>query len=286
MKKLFITLVTAALALLSFAQPPYFMNYQAVVRDAEGAILAGQDVSFKIEILKGAADGTVVFRETHLATTSDQGLVTLPIFGGNHDGMWLEIDWSADDYFIKIYLGNSTGTDFQEMGTSQLLSVPYAMHAKTVSEEKQELSVTGTDLSISGGNTVSLPETYDDFTITGTTKIGESGMIVSEIKTLSGTTDATNNSITFDLPAGYTEENTFVLSVQIKKFVDATFDSDYNYGLGYVGTNGTVGYRFGWSQITPIGSSNYRMTILYPDELKDLPVNIVLLKTGMRLIPL
>lgn len=286
MKKLFITLVTAALALLSFAQPPYFMNYQAVVRDAEGAILAGQDVSFKIEILKGAADGTVVFRETHLATTSDQGLVTLPIFGGNHDGMWLEIDWSADDYFIKIYLGNSTGTDFQEMGTSQLLSVPYAMHAKTVSEEKQELSVTGTDLSISGGNTVSLPETYDDFTITGTTKIGESGMIVSEIKTLSGTTDATNNSITFDLPAGYTEENTFVLSVQIKKFVDATFDSDYNYGLGYVGTNGTVGYRFGWSQITPIGSSNYRMTIFYPDELKDLPVNIVLLKTGIRLIPL
>ena len=286
MKKVFFTFIAAAFALLSFAQPPYYFNYQAVVRDAEGTLMKGQDVSIKIEILSGSATGTVVFRETHLVTTSDQGMVTLPVFGGAHDGMWLEIDWSADDYFIKTYLGNSTGTDFQEMGTSQLLSVPYAMHAKTVSTEKQELAVSGTELSISGGNTVNLPDTYGAFTVNGTTKIGESGMIVSEIRTMTGTTDVTNNSISFDLPEGYTEENTFVLSIQIKKYVDATFDSDYNYGLGYVGTNGTVGYRVGWSQLVPIGQSNYRMTIYYPDELKDLPVTVVLLKTGIRFIPI
>jgi hypothetical protein len=286
MKKTCLTLIAAAFVLLSFAQPPYYFNYQAVVRDADGAIIAGQDVTFKIEILAGAADGTVVFRETHEATTSDQGLVTLPIFGGAHDGMWTEIDWSANEYFIKIYLGNSTGTDFQEMGTSQLLSVPYAMHAKTVATEKQELSVNSTQLSISGGNTVNLPETYGDFTVTGTTKIGESGMIISEINKITGTTDATNNSITFDMPSGYVEDNTHVLSVEITKYTDAAFDSDVNYGLGYTGTNGTVGYRFGWFQLVLMGQSHYRMTLYYPDELKDLPFTVVLLKTGIRLIPL
>jgi hypothetical protein len=267
MKRIFLILIAAALALLSFAQPPAYFNYQAVVRDAEGAIIAGQDVSIKIEILSGTSTGTVVFRETHLVTTSDQGLVTLPVFGGNHDGMWEEIDWSANDYFIKIYLGNSTGTDFQEMGTSQLLSVPYAMHAATVDVNK-------------------LPISYDEFDITGTTKIGESGMIISEINKITGTTDATNNYISFDMPAGYTEENTHVLSVEIKKYTNAAFDSDLNYGLGYTGTNGTVSYRFGWYQLTAIGQSHYRMTLYYPDELKDLPFTVVIMKTGIRLIPI
>ncbi|MBN2272955.1 MAG: hypothetical protein JXR41_12065 [Bacteroidales bacterium] len=286
MKKLILTLIAASFAIISFAQPPSAFNYQAVIRDAEGNILAGQEVSIKIEILAGSESGTVAFRETHLVTTNDQGLVTLPVFGGDHDGMWIEIDWSADDYFIKIYLGNSTGTDFQEMGTSQLLSVPYAMHANTVATEKQELSVSGTEMSISGGNSVNLPETYENFTVTGTTKVGESGMIISEIKTITGTTDATNNSVAFDMPDGYTEENTHVLSVEIKKAVSSPTPSDYNYGLGYVGTNGTVGYRFGYSSLVPIGQSQYRMVIYYPDELKNLPFKVVLMKTGIRFIPI
>jgi len=280
MKKIFLTLIAATFALLSFAQPPYFFNYQAVVRDAEGAIVAGQDVSIKIEILSGTSTGTVVFRETHLVTTSDQGLITLPVFGGTHDGMWTEIDWSANDYFIKIYLGNSTGTDFQEMGTSQLLSVPYAMHAGTVATEKQQLSVSETQLSISGGNTVTLPDTYGLFTVTGTTKIGESGLIISEIKQLTGTTDAVNNNISVDLPEGYTYQNTRVLSVEIYQNGLFAFNQ---YGLGYVATNGTVGYKLLLSKI--VGATN-KIVIYYPDELKGLDFRVILLKTGFRFIPI
>ena len=280
MKKIFLTLIAATFALLSFAQPPYFFNYQAVVRDAEGAIVAGQDVSIKIEILSGTSTGTVVFRETHLVTTSDQGLITLPVFGGTHDGMWTEIDWSANDYFIKIYLGNSTGTDFQEMGTSQLLSVPYAMHAGTVATEKQQLSVSETQLSISGGNTVTLPDTYGLFTVTGTTKIGESGLIISEIKQLTGTTDAVNNNISVDLPEGYTYQNTRVLSVEIYQNGLFAFNQ---YGLGYVATNGTVGYKLLLSKI--VGATN-KIVIYYHDELKGLDFRVILLKTGFRFIPM
>ncbi len=281
MKKVFFTIIAAAFALLSFAQPPYYFNYQAVVRDAEGTLMKGQDVSIKIEILSGTSTGTVVFRETHLVTTSDQGLVTLPVFGGAHDGMWMEIDWSADNYFIKIYLGNSTGTDFQEMGTSQLLSVPYAMHAGTVANEKQELALAGTELSITGGNAIYLPDTYANFTITGTTKIGDDGHIISEIKQLTGTTDATNNYISIELPEDYTYQNTRVLSVEIYQ---STISAYNQYGLGFVGTNGTVGYKLSLSKLV-IGATN-RIVVYYPDELKGLDVRIILLRTGIRFIPI
>jgi hypothetical protein len=283
MKKTFLTLVLTAFALLSFAQPPYYFNYQAVVRDADGKIVAGQDVKFKIEILSGTSTGTVVYRETHEATTSDQGLVTLPIFGGSQDGMWLEIDWSADDYFIKIYLDINGGTDFVEMGTTQLLSVPYAMHAGTVAKEKQELSVSGEQLSISGGNTVDLPDKYNDFTVNGTLVIGAEGRVISEVKEITGTTDATDNYTTIDLPTGYTDSNTHLVSADVLK-ENAT--SRIRYGLGYVGTNGTVSYYIAWYQLVPVGQSHYRLRFYYPDELKNMPFRIILLKTGIRIIPL
>jgi hypothetical protein len=286
MKTIFSTIFALAVCSFVLAQPPAFVNYQAVVRDAEGKILAGQEVSFKIEILKGTAAGTVVFREIHQTTTSNQGLVTLAIFGGSHDGMWEPIDWSLDDYYIKIYLDLEGGTTFQEMGTSQLLSVPYAMHAGTVSDEKQDLSVDGTRLSISDGNSVYLPETYDDFTVTKTLVLGNEGRVLSEVKEIIGTTDPDANVCYFDLPAGYTDLNTRALSVEITKEVNATFDYRYNYGLGYTATNGTIGYRISWNQIAKVGESNYSMALYYPDELKGLPFRVILLKLGVRLIPL
>ncbi|MBN2272953.1 MAG: hypothetical protein JXR41_12055 [Bacteroidales bacterium] len=279
MKKSILTIIAATFAFMLSAQPPAHFNYQAVVRDAEGAVVAGQDVTFKIEILAGTVDGTVVYRETHEATTGDQGLVTLPVFGGTPDGAWTEIDWSANDYFIKIYLGNSTGTDFQEMGTSQLLSVPYAMHAKTVETEKQFLSTRGTELSISQGNMINLPEIYQNFVINSTAQIGESGITIGEITELNDSTDAVENSITIELPSGYTDLNTRVLSVEIS---DVIKSNRYKYGLGYSATNGTVSYYLAhYGLVLPGGIAN-AIRITYPDELKAQPVRVILLMTATK----
>ncbi len=115
-----------------FAQAPQKFNYQAVIRDNAGNIVPVQTVGIKISILQGTVDGTLVYSETHSSTTNTFGLVALEIGGGTIvSGDISSIDWGSSIYFIKIELDPSGGTTYSEIGTSQLLSVPYALHAKT-----------------------------------------------------------------------------------------------------------------------------------------------------------
>ena len=51
-------------------------------------------------------------------------------------GDFTTIDWSADTYFIKIEMDMIGGTTYEDYGTSQLLSVPYALSANSVSDLK------------------------------------------------------------------------------------------------------------------------------------------------------
>ncbi|HXC03968.1 MAG TPA: hypothetical protein VNZ86_04400, partial [Bacteroidia bacterium] len=78
---LFLGLMTASLA--TFAQSPHLFKYQTVARNASGALIANQSVSFRISILKESAQGQIVYQETHLASTNEFGLATLSIGGGN-----------------------------------------------------------------------------------------------------------------------------------------------------------------------------------------------------------
>ena len=127
MKKIRITLINILfLTLLSgtlFAQTPGQFKYQAVLRDATGNIIVNQQKTIVIDILKGSTTGTSVFTESHTITTTAQGLINLNIGSVNTTGISL-IDWSTDKYFIKLKV------EGVEMGTSQLLAVPYALNAK------------------------------------------------------------------------------------------------------------------------------------------------------------
>lgn len=123
MKKLTIILGLITLIFCNiFAQTPEQFKYQAILRDASGDIIASQAVVVNIKILQGSASGTEVFTEDHAVTTTAQGLININI--GDTENLSV-VDWSADIYFVKITV------DGTEMGTSQLLSVPYAMNAKT-----------------------------------------------------------------------------------------------------------------------------------------------------------
>jgi uncharacterized protein (TIGR02145 family) len=107
-----------------FSQTPNAFNYQAVLRDASGNIKASANVEMTISILQGSISGTVAYSETQSVTTNTYGLVTIQIGKGTaKTGSFASIDWSAGTFFVKIEVD---GTD---MGTSQLLSVPYAMYA-------------------------------------------------------------------------------------------------------------------------------------------------------------
>jgi len=131
MKKLIHSIIGLMLSASVFAQAPQSFKYQAVARDATGEVIADQQVSFQISILLGSESGTVVYTETHVDSTNQFGLITLEIGAGTTTDDFTAIDWSNDIYFIQIEMDASGGTSYILMGTSQLLSVPYALHAKT-----------------------------------------------------------------------------------------------------------------------------------------------------------
>jgi len=115
-----------------FAQAPEKMSYQAVVRDGSNELVINQSVGMQISILQGAVSGTSVYTETQTPITNSNGLVSLQIGSGTSvSGPFSAIDWSAGPYFIKTETDPNGGTNYTITGTSQLMSVPYALYAKT-----------------------------------------------------------------------------------------------------------------------------------------------------------
>jgi hypothetical protein len=130
MKKLIAFAIFLSWIIGSSAQTPNTFKYQAVVRDNAGQVVVNKTVGFRISILQTSATGAVVFSETHSAQTNTFGLVNLEIGAGTIvSGAFSGIDWGSDSYFVKIELDDNNDGLFAEMGTSQLLSVPYALYA-------------------------------------------------------------------------------------------------------------------------------------------------------------
>ena len=132
MKKLFTLLVIVVLTSSVFSQSPQKMSYQCVIRNASGALVANHAVGMKVSILQGSATGTAVYVETQTPTPNANGLATVEIGGGTIvTGTFAGIDWSTGVYFIKIETDPTGGTSYTITGTSQILSVPYSLYAKT-----------------------------------------------------------------------------------------------------------------------------------------------------------
>jgi len=114
----------------AFAQAPQKMSYQAVVRNAANDLSTNQTVGMQISVLQGSDTGTPVYIETQTPTTNANGLVNLEIGTGTVvSGTFASIDWSTGTYYIKTETDPTGGTSYTINGTSQLLSVPYALYA-------------------------------------------------------------------------------------------------------------------------------------------------------------
>jgi hypothetical protein len=113
----------------TFAQVPQSFNYQAVARDGNGNILDLKQISLKISILKGSVSGSSVYTETHTLSTNHFGLINLEIGRGITSDSFDQIDWSTGQYFLNIEMDENGGGIFKQMGTTQLLSVPFALYA-------------------------------------------------------------------------------------------------------------------------------------------------------------
>ncbi len=136
MKKSILTIIVSVISsLVLFAQAPEMFKYQTVVRNNSGDIVKNQNVALRVSIVQGNENGTAVYSETHHKATNEFGLLNLEIGDGTvNSGSFSEIDWSEGPFFVSVELDPNNGNNFVFMGTSQLLSVPFALHANTAEE--------------------------------------------------------------------------------------------------------------------------------------------------------
>ncbi|WP_299053809.1 hypothetical protein [uncultured Polaribacter sp.] len=127
MKKIVIFLALV-FTITTFAQAPQGFNYQATVRNSSGELIINTNVYFKFNVIQGSQTAVPIFTETHYVPTDDLGQVNLVIGQGTATtGAFSDLDWSLGNYYLGIEL--NTGSGYVAMGTTQLLSVPYALYA-------------------------------------------------------------------------------------------------------------------------------------------------------------
>ncbi len=132
MKKTIITLLSFVLLIVIQiqAQVPQAFNYQAVARNASGNLLTNQPVGVRLSILQGSSTGAAIYVETQTPTTNQFGLFTLSIGTGTAvTGTFNTIPWSGGLFWLKVELDPTGGSSYSDMGSSQLLTVPFAMYA-------------------------------------------------------------------------------------------------------------------------------------------------------------
>lgn len=130
--KLFAKLCILFVSVYTYAQTPQGFNYQSVVRDASGDILANTAIGVQFQLHQTTTDGTIVYTETHTPTTNAYGVFDLVVGQGTTTDDFSTIIWSSDSHFLEVSVDIAGGTTYVSMGTTQLLSVPYAIQAKYV----------------------------------------------------------------------------------------------------------------------------------------------------------
>ncbi len=120
----------------TLAQAPDGINYQAVIRNLSGSLIANTTIAIRIQIKQTSASGTIVFQERHSVTTSAQGVVNLVIGQGTLLGGNIStINWATGPYFVSLGVSFTNGTNYLDYGSQQLMSVPYALYAKNAGNQ-------------------------------------------------------------------------------------------------------------------------------------------------------
>jgi len=131
-----LTFYCLIISFCAFAQAPQGFTYQAVATDNNGLELVEQNVSVRVSILSESSTGVEQWIETHSTTTDGFGLFTITIGEGTSTGngvqsSFSDIDWGASEHHLKIEMDVDGGSEYQLLGISQLMSVPYALYAES-----------------------------------------------------------------------------------------------------------------------------------------------------------
>ncbi|SHH04523.1 hypothetical protein [Flavobacterium defluvii] len=222
-----------------FAQAPEKMSYQAIIRNQNNDLAANSRISLRVIVHQGTATGTTVYQETHSPTTNNNGLVSLEIGTGTAStGTFSAIAWDKGPYFIETQVDANGGTNYNIMGTTQLLSVPYALHAKTA-----ERLVSGTGgatraaiISFTSSRNITATDVNNTLECTGTATL----TLTSDFGSM-----ATGDTINLEA------HNGAVLTIQASSGVSINYNSGGS--AKFTSTAGNV--RFGF--LRKIGTNAY-----------------------------
>lgn len=174
MKQLLILAIILLSNIYILGQSPSKFSYQAIIRNSNNTLVSNQTIGLQISLLQGSANGTLVYSETQTPSSNSNGLISLEIGNGIvSSGDINIINWENGPYFIQTEVDPTGGNSYTINGTTQLLSVPYALHSKTASssindkvndadsvvgnEYNNSLTLNGTDLELTdGGSTLAV----------------------------------------------------------------------------------------------------------------------------------
>ena len=198
MKRLFTIMAAILLTATLWAQSPQKMSYQAVIRDASDNLVTNTSVGMQISILQESVYGASVYIETQTPTTNANGLVSIEIGEGTIVyGTFSSIDWGNNIYFIKTETDPTGGTTYTITGTSQLLSVPYALHAK----KAEDISGTITSSKVSDFQTT---VTNNADVLANTAKISYPSADQTKLAAITGTNTGDETAATIKTKLGIT----------------------------------------------------------------------------------
>lgn len=225
MKKQYLLFTFVMIIVNMYAQAPQNMSYQAVIRDSNNNLVTTSTVGMQVSILQGSATGSAIFVETHTTTTNANGLLTIEIGGGSTVvGTFSSINWENGPYFIKTETDPAGGTNYSITGTSQLLSVPYALYAQNSGDNMWKKN--------SSNSNIYYP--------TGKVTVGGSGDTTSTFNAINSSPNYTFNSNTniasfqriingssaHFLIYGYPDNSTFLPHLRKSAMLYATGDAD------------------------------------------------------------
>lgn len=272
------------------------INYQAVAVDEQGKEIAGMDlrgniihnkaINVRFSILLGSSTGTILYQETHSTNTDPHGLFTLVIGQGVTTSQGtvnsiVDIDWSTQNHYLKVEIDFKQSGGYKLMGIQQLLAVPYSYYALKSGNPPQELTLTGNELSISNGNTITLPSgSYtagEGINITGNTITNTAPNQLQVLSISNDTIFLTNGGFVKLPPIGSNISYTDLLNkpTNLSQFINdvgfianesdpnfqasaafgisltniANWNSSFSWG-NHVGLYKTISYVPDWSEIT------------------------------------
>ncbi len=246
----------AVIPLCIMAQSPQQFNYQGVARDNNGDVLSNQSIGLQLDVRQASANGTIVFTETHATTTNAFGLFNISVGGGTPQLNTLSaIDWSNGPYFLEVSLDATGGTNYQSMGVSQLLSVPYALYAENVNPSNLTATIQA------GSQTSEIIVVYTSTNAYGFAQFTSTGSGDWTSQTLSGTpigAIASGSNIVI-----YTSTNAYAFS-QFTSTGNGDWTSQSLSGtpLGAIASGNTIvvytsSNAYGYSQFTTTGAGDW-----------------------------